>query len=488
MEDTAVPPVRTDRFARRALLAGIVGTAAAAVAVPKVTAAAQDVSVKKGQAAVGGRTLDVTIYAVALPDGNFAYGYTPETASIPGPTLEMVEGDTLRLRVINQTGRVMSAHPHGVDYDIQSDGSLQTNTAIPAGEERTYIWRSHEGGMGADGVYTPGSAGYWHYHDHALNGSAHGTEGIRRGLYGALIVRRAGDPLPDVQNIVVINDANINNKVAPNTPTFTARQGQRVEWVVIAHGNSFHTFSLKGHRWANNRTGLISGPDDGAQIVDTRTVGPADSFGFQVIAGERVGPGRFEYHTHVALFWDRGVYGWFDVLESPAPVVTVTGIADGETYGDSLTKTVSWTVTGGAATGASSATLDGQPLENGAALRLWTLPLGQHELVVVGKGTGGDTTTTVRFTTKTSFADLQALVTSLPMSETTRAGLLDRVTRAAGKATSGSESGAISLLEQFISRVENQVRSNAEVRSVLLRDAQALIAELGALDAAEGGR
>jgi hypothetical protein len=488
MDDTAAPPVRSDRIARRTLLAGLVGTAAAAVVVPKVAAAAQNASVGQAQAVAAAKTIDVTIYAVALPDGNYAYGYTPETASIPGPTLEMVEGDTLRLRVINRTGRVMSAHAHGVDYDIENDGTPATGSDIPVGGERTYVWRSHVGGVGEDGIYTPGTAGYWHYHDHALGGP-HGTEGIRKGLYGALIVRRAGDPLPDVQNVVFLNELSINNKVSPNTPTFTARQGDRVEWVVVGHGNSFHTFSLKGHRWALNRNGLIAGPDDVAQIIDTRTVGPADSFGFQVIAGERVGPGRYEYHTHVQLFWDRGVFGFFEVLES-LPVVNVTGIAPDETYGDSLTKTIRWTVSGGSATGESSATLDGKPLANGATVNLWTLPLGQHELVVVGKGYGGDTTVTVRFTTRTSFGDLEALVNRFGgrLGSSTRASLLDRLQRAAGAASAGSESNAMGLLEQFVTRVENQVRNDAEARSVLVRDARALIAELRALDEAEGGR
>jgi hypothetical protein len=491
MEDIAVEPVRSDRIARRTLLAGLVGTAAAAVVAPRVAAAAQGSSeAAPGTAPAGGRLHEVTMYAVALADGNYAYGLTPETASIPGPTLELVEGDTLHLRVINQADRNLSAHAHGVDYDIDNDGTPQSGSDIAPGQERTYVWRSHTGYVGDDGVYVPGSAGYWHYHDHALGGH-HGTEGIRKGLYGALIVRREGDPLPDVQNLVFINDNTINNKIAPATPTFTARQGDRVEWVVVGHGNTFYTFSLKGHRWANNRTGLISGPDDASQVIDTRTVGPADSFGFQVIAGERVGPGRFEYHNHVQGPWDRGVFGWFDVLES-LPVVDVTGIAPDATYGDSQTKTIRWTVSGPDATGESSATLDGAPLANGAVVPLWTLPLGSHELVVVGKGYGGDTTVTVRFTTRTSFADVETLVNTFRdqgrFAESTRSSLLDRLQRAAGAANGGSERTAIGLLEQFVSRVENQVRNDAEARSVLVRDGQALIAELRALDEAEGGR
>lgn len=491
MDAEIVDTPRGDLIARRTLLAGLVGTAAIAVAAPRARASSQ-VASKSVAAAASGELLELTLYAVALPDGNYAYGHTPETASIPGPTIEMVEGDTLHLRVINTTDQQLSAHAHGVDYTIENDGSPQTGTAIEAGAERTYVWRTHAAQANADGTYTTGSAGYWHYHDHALGNLDHGTEGIRKGLYGPIVVRRAGDPLPDRQNIVVINDMSINNRLYPNTPTFTAQQGERVEWVVIGHGNLFHTFHLDGHRWADNRTGLITGPDDRSRVIDTRTVGPADSFGFQVVAGARSGPGLWEYRSHVQRAADLGVYGFFEVLESESlPVVTVTGIAADQTYGDSLSKVVSWTVSGGGSTGESSATLDGAPIANGATLALYTLPLGQHVLEVVARGSGGDTTETVTFTTKTSFSDIEALVVMYrsagSLSERTESGLLDRLSRAEQGATAGSEKRAIGYLEQFVARVENQVGGDG-ARQVLSRDARALIAELRALDEAENGR
>jgi FtsP/CotA-like multicopper oxidase with cupredoxin domain len=108
----------------------------------------------------------------------------------------------------------------------------------------------------------------------------------------------------------------INRKRAPHTPIFKANQGQRVEFVVIGMGDLFHTFHLHGHRWADNRTGLLASPSDNTRVIDNKTVGPADSFGFQVVAGQDVGPGAWMYHCHVQSHSDAGMAGIFLVRTS----------------------------------------------------------------------------------------------------------------------------------------------------------------------------
>ena len=136
----------------------------------------------------------------------------------------------------------------------------------------------------------PGNAGYWHYHDHAM-GTDHGTAGLARGLYGGLIVRKRGDLLPSRQYTVVFNEMMINHEMAPDTPILEARLGERVEWVCVGYGSLPHTFHLHAHRWADTRTGMLGSASDNAQTVDNKNLDPGSSFGFQVIAGEGVGPG-----------------------------------------------------------------------------------------------------------------------------------------------------------------------------------------------------
>lgn len=290
-------------LSRRAMLAGT----AAGIAVPAVltTGAAPNLAV-----AGIGATRRVTIYAEALPNGLYGYGLAPGQATVPGPTLEIWEGDTLEIELVNTTTQRLSIHPHGVDYSVDSDGSPLNASFNNPGETRTYVWRTRAASPTDGRRYLPGSAGYWHYHDHAM-GTDHGTGGVLRGLYGSLIVRRRGDILPDKQFTVVFGDMMINNKLAPDTPMFEANLGQRVEWTVIGHGSLFHTFHLHAHRWADNRTGYLVGPDDPTAVIDNKDLNPGSSFGFQVIAGDGVGPGVWMYHCHVQSHSDGGMVGLF---------------------------------------------------------------------------------------------------------------------------------------------------------------------------------
>lgn len=262
-------------------------------------------------------TQDITLFAEQIGKGRIGYGLTPKTAQIPGPTLQMTEGDCLQVTLVNDTKQKLSTHYHGVGYTVASDGTPLNSSCVEPGRTRSYVLEAHAPTTRTDGSIDPGSAGYWHYHDHCMGGP-HGTGGIRAGLFGALIVRRAGDPVPDREPfVVVMNGVTINLKKAPNTPTFKADMGERVEFVVIGHGDLFHTFHLHGHRWVDNRTGIPSGLADLTRLIDNKTIGPAESFGFQVIAGEHVGPGAWMYHCHVQGHSDAGMSGMF-MVRTPA--------------------------------------------------------------------------------------------------------------------------------------------------------------------------
>jgi FtsP/CotA-like multicopper oxidase with cupredoxin domain len=293
---------------RRSMLA----TSAVGLTVPAMALGAAAPGLSASSQPAAGTTRKITIYAEALPGGMYGYGLAPGQATVPGPLLEMYEGDTLEITLVNTTTQRLSIHPHGVDYSTDSDGSPLNASFNNPGETRTYVWRSREMFAASGRRFMPGSAGYWHYHDHAM-GTDHGTAGVIRGLYGALVVRRRGDILPDPgkQFTVVFNGMQINNKVAPDTPMFEANLGQRVEWIAIGHGDLLHTFHLHAHRWADNRTGYLEGPADPSPAIDNKDLNPGSSFGFQVLAGEGVGPGAWMYHCHVQNHSDGGMVGLF---------------------------------------------------------------------------------------------------------------------------------------------------------------------------------
>ncbi len=270
-------------------------------------------------APAGGEVKRIKMYAEKLPDGRLGYGLEKGKASVPGPLIELNEGDTLHIEFENTTDADASLHVHGMDYEISSDGTRHTNSHVEPGGKRTYTWRTHAPGRRKDGTWRPGTAGYWHYHDHVV-GTDHGTGGVRKGLYGALIVRRKGDLLPDKTFTIVFNDMTINNKSGHDAPNFEATVGDRVEFVSITHGEYYHTFHVHGHRWADNRTGMLTGPDDPSQILDDKITGPGDSFGFQVIAGEGVGAGAWMYHCHVQSHSDMGMAGLFLVKKADGTI------------------------------------------------------------------------------------------------------------------------------------------------------------------------
>ncbi|MGC4998214.1 multicopper oxidase domain-containing protein [Streptomyces sp. DT195] len=309
-------------FGRRLLAGSVVAaTGTATLSVASAPSAAQP---SPPTAPAGGQVRHLKLYAEKLPGGQLGYGLEKGKATVPGPLIELVEGDTLHIEFENATDADASLHVHGVDYDIANDGTRMTGSHVEPGGTRTYTWRTHAPGRRKDGTWQAGSAGYWHYHDHVV-GTDHGTGGIRKGLYGPVVVRRKGDILPDKQFTIVFNDMTINNRTAGETPDFEATVGDRVEIIMITHGEYYHTFHMHGHRWADNRTGLLTGPDDPSRVVDNKITGPADSFGFQVIAGEHVGAGAWMYHCHVQSHSDMGMAGLFLVAKPDGTVPGHTG-------------------------------------------------------------------------------------------------------------------------------------------------------------------
>jgi FtsP/CotA-like multicopper oxidase with cupredoxin domain len=295
----------------------IVVLAAVALLSGSVATNAQVAALGKPRQACSNPTNQMTLFAERLGPTRVGYGRTPKGASIPGPTITMTEGDCLAINLINDTNRPVSLHVHGVAYSPASDGTAVNHGCVSPGKSRTYVWNALQPGADSNGNLEPGSRGYWPYHDHCMGGP-HGTLGIESGLFGALIVRAPNDPTPDRPPFVIVMSPGftINLRRAPYTPIFKANLGERVEFVVIGMGDDFHTFHLHGHRWVDNRTGIPTSPADDSPVIDNKTLGPADSFGFFTTAGYQVGPGAWMYHCHVQAHSDLGMSGLFVVRKA----------------------------------------------------------------------------------------------------------------------------------------------------------------------------
>ncbi|CAM5618455.1 hypothetical protein STENM327S_07232 [Streptomyces tendae] len=152
-----------------------------------------------------------------------------------------------------------SLHVHGLDYKISSDGTAMNKSDVEPGGTRTYTWRTHKPGRRDDGTWRPGSAGYWHYHDHVV-GTEHGTGGIRNGLYGPVIVRRKGDVLPDRHAHDRLQRHDHQQPQTAHRARLRGHRGRPRRDRHDHHGEYYHTFHMHGHRWADNRTGILAEP------------------------------------------------------------------------------------------------------------------------------------------------------------------------------------------------------------------------------------
>jgi PKD repeat protein/glucose/arabinose dehydrogenase len=184
-------------------------------------------------------------------------------------------------------------------------------------------------------------------------------------------------------------------------------------------------------------------------------------------------------------------------IDATAPAVTVTGVADGETYGDSTVRTLAWTATDATSgVAATSATLDGAAVTSGTELTSYEMSLGEHTLAITSTDKAGNVTTvTTTFTIDTSLADVDALIGRFhsdgTISEKTTAALRYSLDRARDADARGSEKYTIVYLEQFIDRVKSQVKGDDRdlmVKALFLRDAEVLLARTRAAEDAENAQ
>ncbi|UBU09667.1 PQQ-dependent sugar dehydrogenase [Nonomuraea gerenzanensis] len=171
-------------------------------------------------------------------------------------------------------------------------------------------------------------------------------------------------------------------------------------------------------------------------------------------------------------------------IDKSNPTLTVTGVEPGP-HGDSATLTPvltgADTVSGVAGV---TAELDGAAIGSGKPVALWTLPLGEHRLTgTVTDQAGRTATTTVTFSTTTSYADVRVLVSRFRQSGAitwrAAADLQEQLAQAERHEKKGKRALAIAALERFVKIAEKRgnVR-DAAVRSALVRDADALIERL----------
>ena len=144
----------------------------------------QNVSRRRGVVEVN---LTASVARLALRPGSpteaFAYN-----GSVPGPTLEVYEGDRVIVHFRNDLPEPTTIHWHGLHIPADMDGS--PFSPVPAGGSFDYVF-----------TIQPGTAGTYWYHPHPDVRSGYQ---IAKGLFGAIIVRARDDPLRAIPERLLI--------------------------------------------------------------------------------------------------------------------------------------------------------------------------------------------------------------------------------------------------------------------------------------------
>ncbi|MBO4204719.1 ThuA domain-containing protein [Micromonospora echinofusca] len=180
-------------------------------------------------------------------------------------------------------------------------------------------------------------------------------------------------------------------------------------------------------------------------------------------------------------------------IDGTRPTVIVAGLADGQLYGDSQDVRVTFeAVDPTSGVQATVGTLDGQAYATGTLQAMYELTLGLHELTVTATDRAGNTTTsTVRFYVTTSLRDMQNLLDRFRatgrLSAKAYRDLSAKLSDARTAEAKGRDAQAIKHLQAFRTLAGNAgLVPEAEVRAVLVRDADAMIQRLGGTASAAG--
>ncbi len=137
-----------------------------------------------------------------------AWGYNGQT---PGPLLELVEGDRVRIHVTNRLPEPTTVHWHGVVVPSGMDGvSGLTQRAIPPGETWTYEFT----------LRYPGTFMYHSHYDEMTQ--------IALGAVGMIVVHNADTRRADPNAMSDFNVLTFNGKAFPATAPLVVGRGERV--------------------------------------------------------------------------------------------------------------------------------------------------------------------------------------------------------------------------------------------------------------------
>ena len=223
---------------------------------------------------------------------------------VPGPRLELTEGDHVRINYTNHLPDSTTMHWHGLVVPNAMDGPAHI-TQAPIAPGAHYVY---------DFVVQQSGSYFYHSHDQPDRQQAFG-------LYGAIIIRprdRAAEPPADMEYVVQLqewlnrdgltypamlmegalpNYFTINGKAFPATDTLHMRVGQTVKFRFIGTNNNFiHPMHMHGGPFTVvARDGMVLAPAARFE-ADVINVGPGQRYDVVWPAREA---GKWILHCHI---------------------------------------------------------------------------------------------------------------------------------------------------------------------------------------------
>lgn len=147
--------------------------------------------------------------------------------SVPGPLIEVVRGQMLRVRFTNNTSMPLTLHWHGLRVPDEMDGILQMEHPVQPGGTFVYEFPVIDAGL------------YW-YHPHMSS-----SDMLEAGLYGAIRVREPEERAADVDLPVVLDDLLLDRDNQIDVPGTPHEQVMgRLGGLLLLNGKSGRTISV----------------------------------------------------------------------------------------------------------------------------------------------------------------------------------------------------------------------------------------------------
>jgi len=218
--------------------------------------------------------------------------------NIPGPTIQVTEGDRVRLNVENRLPEPFSMHWHGLEIPNDMDGMPGiSQDAIPPHGRFTY-------------EFTLKQNGTFFYHSHMAMQEMMGLIGLfiihpRRAHtprvdrdFGLVLQEWALLPNNTIPNSLAMefNWLTINGKAGPATTPMVVKLGERVRIRIVNLGMDHHPMHLHGHQFYVTGTEAGRIQTTAVEPANTVLVGVAQARDIEFVADN---PGDWHLHCHL---------------------------------------------------------------------------------------------------------------------------------------------------------------------------------------------